>query len=174
MRSVPIGLAALLLVTLGSCATRPAPAPAPPRPVSPPVVRPAPEPQPPPSADWPDAPLSPGEWTYDDLGSASSASFGPPGRPGFTIRCEPGRQVSLARTGAAASAVLTIRTSTAVRSLPARAAAGALVAALPSADPFLDSIVFSRGRFAVEAAGLPVLIVPAWPEPARVVEDCRS
>jgi hypothetical protein len=28
-------------------------------------------------------------------------------------------------------------------------------------------------RFAVEAQGAPALIIPAWPELARVVEDCR-
>jgi hypothetical protein len=34
--------------------------------------------------------------------------------------------------------------------------------------------VFSRGRFAVETDGLPTLVLQTWPEPARVVEDCRG
>ena len=45
---------------------------------------------------------------------------------------------------------------------------------LPPADPLLDQIAFSRGRFLVQAEGGPSLILPAWPEPARVIEDCRG
>lgn len=48
-----------------------------------------------------------------------------------------------------------------------------LVVSLPAGDPLLDAIAFSRGRFALEAAGLPTLYLPAWPELSRVVEDCR-
>jgi hypothetical protein len=125
-----------------------------------------------PDVPWIDAPLSPGDWRYQG-GAAPSASFGPPGRPSFTIRCE-GRQILLSRAGAGNAAALLVRASSGARSLPARPAAGAIEASLPAADPFLDTILFSRGRFAVEAAGMPRLIVPAWPEPARVVEDCRS
>ncbi len=50
-----------------------------------------------------------------------------------------------------------------------------------SNDPLLDALAFSRGRIGVivlQSAGSPVqsvqLVVPAWPEIARVVEDCRS
>jgi hypothetical protein len=39
-------------------------------------------------------------------------------------------------------------------------------------DPLLDQMAYSRGRFML-AAGGQELIVPAWPEVARVVEDCR-
>jgi hypothetical protein len=42
------------------------------------------------------------------------------------------------------------------------------------ADPWLDRMVFSRGRFVVEVTGLPYLAIPAWPEFTRVVEDCRG
>jgi hypothetical protein len=174
MKRVRIGLSVALLAALGSCAPRPEPAPpvaAPtPRPQPP---RPAPTPPPPP-ANWQDAPLSPGGWTYRSEGAASSASFGAPGQPGFVVRCEPSRQITLARTGATAAPALTIRTSYSARSFPARAAAAALATTLSASDPFLDAIAFSRGRFTVEAAGLPTLILPAWPEPARVIEDCRS
>jgi len=38
----------------------------------------------------------------------------------------------------------------------------------------LDQIAYSRGRFAIEIAGLEPLIVPAWPEVGRVIEDCRG
>jgi hypothetical protein len=47
-------------------------------------------------------------------------------------------------------------------------------AALAANDPLLDAMVFSRGRFSIEVTGLPRLIIPTWPEPARVIEDCRS
>jgi hypothetical protein len=121
---------------------------------------------------WIDAPLSPGDWRYE-AGPAARAWFGPPGQPSFSVRCE-GRQIVLSRAGAGSGSTMLVRASNGARSLTARAAGGATEAILPASDPFLDTMLFSRGRFAVEAPGLPRLIVPAWPEPARVVEDCRS
>ena len=56
---------------------------------------------------------------------------------------------------------------------PARSPAGWLVVVLSARDPLLDAIAFSRGRFALEAAGLETLYLPAWPELSRVIEDCR-
>ncbi len=47
-------------------------------------------------------------------------------------------------------------------------------ASLPANDPLLDAIGFSRGRFVVEQAGTPPLVLPAWAEVERVVEDCRG
>ena len=61
-------------------------------------------------------------------------------------------------------------------SLSAQPQAGTVpmvVAALPARDPLLDAIAFSRGRFAVEVAGLQTLYLPSWPEITRVIEDCR-
>lgn len=107
--------------------------------------------------DWTAAPLTPGRWSYTG-GAAPSASYA-----GFTIRCPAPGRIALSRAGA--SGPLTFRTTSASRTLAA--------AELPAADPLLDALAFSRGRFAVEAAGAPTLIVPAWPELARVVEDCR-
>lgn len=166
-------VAASLTAMLASCAPRPAP----PAPVPPPQRQPTPRPEPappPPPADWTVAPLSAGDWSYRGEGSASSAAFGPAGAPGFAVRCEPSRQISLARIGASAGSVLTIRTTYGARSLPAARQQAALVASLPVSDPLLDQMAFSRGRFALEVAGTPVLIVPAWPELARVIEDCRG
>jgi hypothetical protein len=158
---------------LGSCATpRTAPQPAPPAPAPRPPVRVVAPSPPVPDAAWIDAPLSPGDWRYE-AGASPRALFGPPGQPSFTVRCQ-GRQIILARTGGTSATTLLLRASNGARSLPATAAAGATEATLPASDPFLDTMLFSRGRFAVEAPGLPRLIVPAWPEPARVVEDCRS
>lgn len=49
-----------------------------------------------------------------------------------------------------------------------------LVAVRAANDVVLDQIAYSRGRFALEAAGLPMLILPPWAEVARVIEDCRA
>lgn len=155
---------------LASCATRREPAPAP-EPSPPIVIRETPRPVPPPPiANWQDAPLAPGDWTHGQEGGISIARFGPPGAPSFVLRCEPGRQVSLTRTDAAAATALTVRTSSTARTLVARGS----MALLPASDPLLDAIVFSRGRFAVETTGHGTLVVPAWPEAARVIEDCRG
>jgi hypothetical protein len=45
---------------------------------------------------------------------------------------------------------------------------------LQARDPLLDQIAFSRGRFTIEAPGAAMLVIPAWPEAARVIEDCRG
>jgi hypothetical protein len=66
-------------------------------------------------------------------------------------------------------------TTAQTRSLPAsfNPATGRLTATLSAYDPFLDAIAFSRGRIAVSVTGQPALILPAWADAARVVEDCR-
>lgn len=51
--------------------------------------------------------------------------------------------------------------------------APAIRISLPARDPLLDAMAFSRGRFALDTAGLPTLYVPSWPEVSRVIEDCR-
>ena len=165
------GAVALLLV---SCAPRrPAPAPAPP-----PPQQPAPAPPPvAPGPGWEEAPLAAGDWTDAVEGSRAVASFGPPGAAIFILRCEANRSVTLARTrvpGARGNA-MTIRTTYGERRLAAVVAhLTDVLATIPASDPLLDEIAFSRGRFAVEADGTPRLILPSWPEPARVVEDCRG
>ena len=163
-RNISACLAAALLA---GCASKPAPAP------PAPVVRRAPPASPAPepvvesvAADWPDLPLSAGEWTYAEAPDGSRAAFGGAGAASFTLRCDPGRrQVLVSRDGAAGP--LRLRTSFSDRNV----ASGA---ALPASDPLLDEMAFSRGRFAVEAPGLERLIVPAWPEAAKVIEDCRG
>jgi len=168
MRILPLACAAAALAGLASCAPRPEP----PQPAPPPPPAPAPQPQPapPPPVEWEDAAASPGDWSLN----GASAAFGSAQGAQLILRCEGGRQVSLVRAGARTGNALTVRTSYGVRALPATAQAEGLAVRLAASDPLLDSIAFSRGRFAVEAAGLPRLIVPAWPEAARVVEDCRA
>jgi hypothetical protein len=153
-----------MLVGAASCAPKPAP-----EPVRPPVRAtqlppPTPAPPPPqPAVGWEDTALTPGDWTYreEDLAAVYGGGL-------FTIRCDPAaRRVTLSRGSAGG---LTFRTSYGDRSL----GGGASGAVLPASDPLLDQIVFSRGRFAVEADGQARLVLPTWPEPARVVEECRG
>jgi hypothetical protein len=40
-------------------------------------------------------------------------------------------------------------------------------------DSLLDAIAFSRGRFIVDGGGGLRLVLPASPEAARSIEDCR-
>lgn len=169
MRKLTLVGAVLLLAGLAGCVPRaetPPPAPPPPPPA------PAPEPPPPPPAppaDWRDAPLSAGDWSYRGDGSVSVATYG---AGAFELRCG-GGQISLVRPGGAGGS-LAIRTTFGERNLPARTEGGAAVATLAASDPLLDQIAFSRGRFLVQASGAAPLILPAWPEPVRVIEDCRG
>ncbi len=161
------GLCALALAA--GCATRPSPQPARP-PVQPlppqPSPVPAPAPEPPAAQDWQDVPLTPGDWRYDADAASSQARFG--ASAGFVIRCDrSARRLTLVREGADPAGQVTIRTSTGARGFAAPAS-------VQASDPFLDAIAFSRGRFTVEVPGHETLFIPAWPEPARVIEDCRS
>ena len=173
MKLLRIGVL-MSVAALAACAPRrPPPPPPPPAPVAAPQPRPVPAP-PPPAADWRDVPLTPGSWTYRGEGNASMATFG--GATGsFTLRCDrAARQVTLSRPGGGSGNWMTIRTSSVSRNLPlVVTGASAAFTNLSANDRFLDAIAFSRGRFTVETPGTPMLVIPAWPEPARVVEDCR-
>jgi hypothetical protein len=157
---------------LAACVPRTAPpaqASAPP-PQPAPLPAPIPAPAPPPVA-WQDGPLSPGDWSYDNEAGAPFATFRSD-RVSFTLRCEPNHAV-LIGLGGVPSPALTLRTSYGERHLPAIVHFADAIAELPASDPLFDQLVFSRGRFLVQADGMPDLIVPAWPEAARVIEDCR-
>ena len=145
---------------LAACATKPVPAPSAPPPVrqAPPAAA-APSPVETGAEDWRDRPLTPGDWSYDP--AAGEARYGD-----FSLRCDSGRrQVTLSRAGA--SGPIRLRTTYGEHVLTSGAA-------LAAADPRLDEIAFSRGRFLIETQGMASLVLPAWPEPARVVEDCRG
>ena len=108
-------------------------------------------------------PLTPGQWSYFSTATGSMASYGSV----LSLRCDRAtRTITISRIGAE-PAILTIATSSLTRTLPA---SGRLLAN----DPLLDAIAFSRGRFGVSVSGQPALVVPAWAEPARVIEDCRA
>ena len=162
-------LALGLLVT----ACIPAPKIAPPRPAPPPVVL---APPPPAVPGWTEAPVNAGGWTYARDTAGSTARFGLPGAiADFELRCDSaGRLVSLSRPGAIAG-TMTITTSYGARSFAAAVRTDGRVAApLPARDPFLDQLAFSRARFAVDGPAPGRLILPAWAEPTRVIEDCRA
>lgn len=171
----------LLLASLAAAACVP-PAQRPPQ--QPPQAQPQPRPvQPvpplPAGRDWRDLPLTPGAWYYSSQPATTQAMFGPANsEAAFIVRCDRvRRQVTLSREGIASGNTMTVRTSSGARNLPLSVQTEPLPyvsASLSSSDRFLDDIVFSRGRFTVEVPGTAMLVIPAWPEPARVVEDCRA
>lgn len=148
----------------------------PPTPVPTPTPRPAPPAPPAPSRPatqgWQDAPITPGSWTWGMEGGQSVARFA---GGTLVLRCDrTAGTITLLRAGAAAGVEpLTVTTTAGVRTLSATPQGGALAVALPARDALLDSMAFSRGRFAVETPGLDPLYVPSWPEVSRVAEDCR-
>lgn len=178
-RALPLIVSVALL---NGCAARVVP---PARPPARPDVKPAPLPAPTPSATvrpaaqgWRDQPYTPGVWAYAPEGNGSAARFGPAGgAPLLILRCDRQRSaVVLARAGAATVPVpATITTSSETRPLTARPVTGfaALEIVLAQGDRLLDAMAFSRGRFLVEVNGLPTLVLPAWSEVGRVIEDCR-
>ena len=169
-----------LIVSLGALAAcvpqREAPPPQQPQ-AQPPQQQRLPPPPPAPQ-DWRDIPLTGGSWFYNNEGGTTQALFGPPNSEAlFIVRCNrSARQVTLLRAGPATGNVMTIRTSSSARNLPLSVQAEPLpyvYSTVAASDPILDAMAFSRGRFTVEVPGTPMLVIPAWPEPARVVEDCR-
>ena len=152
MRHFRSACAIVALVLLAACAPRrepPAPAPAPPAPP------PAPAPPAPPPLEWQDAPLSPGDWSYRSesagvaqrlYGAAAGAAFLVPLRR--RPRDQPGSRRR--RAGSSLDHPHHVRRARACRR---RVQPDGLVASLPAADPLLDQMVFSRGRFAVQAEG---------------------
>ncbi len=150
-------------------------------PVAPRVAAPAPSaslPVPAIGSDWRDWPLTPGRWSYRRDARGAIALFGETGADALlTLRCDlGGRRMFLSRSGAPATP-LTLRASSTARVVPVQPTGGTpehVAAALIPTDPLLDALAFSRGRFVVEQAGRPPLVVPAHAEIGRVTEDCRG
>jgi len=168
--------AALSCLALTACVPAPQPTPAPvpaptPAPAPPtPVAAPAPAPT---FENWMDAPATPGDWSYQ----SGLARFGD-GPSVLALRCDrAGGYVEIIRAGPVAGQTqMIVRTEVMDRSLAAAPASSnptSLAAQVPVHDPLLDAIAFSKGRFSVEASGLPTLYPPAYPEITRVIEDCR-
>jgi len=171
--------ASLLTLALAACVPSPKPETAPP---PPPVSTPAPlPPAPEPTGGWQDRPLSAGDWSYRPEQGGSVALFGPPAsEAALTIRCDiAGHRILVSRAGGpvGTGSGMTVRTTFGTVQWPASndgATIPHVVAARSAGDAALDQIAFSRGRFAIEVAGLPMLVAPAWPEVTRVIEDCRG
>jgi hypothetical protein len=119
-----------------------------------------------------------GSWGYAPLAGGSSARFvDTSGTARLTVQCTmANRAITIALTSAAPAATLSVWTTSMTRVLPAQFQANAVrvAATLTANDPLLDAIAFSRGRFAVQMPGSVVLVAPAAPETARVIEDCRN
>lgn len=174
--------ATALAALLASCASPP-----PPPPQHMPRPRPTYTPPPPrvePPLGWRDAPITAGNWRWSRIGGDSSARFaeGPNGAA-LEFRCDRAagavlliRASSVSASSANERVSLIVTTTSTVRALTAQPLGGpqpAVIVSLPVRDPLLDAIIFSRGRFAVEARGFAPIYAPTWPEIARVVEDCR-
>ena len=165
-----------LIPLLASCVGPSAPV-APPRPVAAPAPVPVPAPSSPVtpptvdrySGDWSVADVAPGEWHYASSQRGSMARFVSGSGPvQASISCTNG-QITLARAGvipADMAVMLNIRNSFAERSLPIRidTAHRMLTATLPAADPLWDQLIYSRGRFLIEATRQAPIIVPTQPE----------
>lgn len=167
LRSVPSLAAPLALAACVAPSSRP-PAPAP-------VVTPPPAAAvaPPPvlAGDWRDWPLTRGDWRYRRVGAATAAEYGDAVALHTALRCE-GGSLRLVWP-AAAPGTVTLRTSTVETRRAATAAPeGGAQIVFSAADALLDAMAFSRGRFVLQA-GAATLVLPAWPEVGRVIEDCR-
>ncbi|WP_421991055.1 hypothetical protein [Qipengyuania sp.] len=179
-----LGGALALTFTIAACVPAPESTPAPtgsptPTPTPTATTPPPPPPAPPPSENWIDEPRTAGSWTYRTAVNGGLARFGDSsGQAQFSIGCErDAGRILLTRAGQGPrQAVMTIRTETAERTLPARPAGGGspqVVATLSATDPLLDAMALTRGRFAVEISGLSTLYLPPWAEVTRAIEACR-
>ena len=169
----------LLPFLLAACVPAGRPPEGPPAPPPARIATPAPfTPVPELGSDWRDWPLTPGEWRYRRDARGTVALFGQSGADALLLlRCDPGeRRMFLSVSGTDATP-LTLRASSTARVVPVQPTGGApayIAAAFAPTDPLLDALAFSRGRFVVEQAGRPPLVVPAHAEIGRVTEDCRG
>ena len=118
-----------------------------------------------------------GEWTYSALNDGSEARFtDTTAVPQLILSCTRStRHVIVSKMAVGAAPYMNIWTSSQQRSIPSsyNPATGRLVVELNANDALLDAMATSRGRLGVAAGTQPSLVVPPWPELARVVEDCR-
>jgi hypothetical protein len=119
-----------------------------------------------------------GTWSYAATADGSEARFSDAsGTPQLILHCTRAtRRVSISKTATAAAPQIDVWTSSQTRSLPVtfNAATGRVSADLQAYDALLDAIASSRGRVGFAVGTQPALVVPPWPEIARVIEDCRT
>jgi len=119
-----------------------------------------------------------GSWTYSATSDGSEASFAnASGVPQVIVRCaRAARQVSIAKAATGAAPFVHVWTSSLTKSVASNfnPATGRLTIDLSATDPLLDALANSRGRFGIIVGTEPPLVIPAWAEAARVIEDCRA
>jgi hypothetical protein len=119
-----------------------------------------------------------GTWTYAATNGGSEATFTNSSNfPQLWVHCTRAtRRVSISKPATVAAPQVSIWTSALTRTVPAsfNPATGRLTIDLAANDPLLDALSNSRGRIGLAVGTEPALVVPAWAEPARVVEDCRG
>lgn len=118
-----------------------------------------------------------GAWTYNASNDGSEAHFTDANAvPQLILRCTLSvRHVTIFKPASAAVPYMNIWTSSQRRSIASsfNPATGRLSVELEASDPLLDAMSTSRGRIGIAAGTQPALVLPPWPELARVVEDCR-
>ena len=166
------------MLLLASCVAPPPPPAQRAAPVPPPVAA-TPAPTPRLSADWNDWPFAAGDWVYrrDDRGS--TAVFGPTGQNAVvSLRCDlQNQRIYVSREATGLGQRIVIRTSSSTKEFAAKPTGGTpayLASEIMPMDAILDAMAFSRGRILLETDGHPPIILPAWAEIARIVEDCRK
>ena len=117
-----------------------------------------------------------GTWVYAAVTGGSAATFSSAATQLVVSCARASRQVAISRSASGAAPFILVWTSAQSRNLPAsyNPATSRLNASVSAFDPLLDAIAFSRGRAGFSAPNQPTLVVPAWAEVARVVEDCRA
>ena len=123
------------------------------------------------------APIA-GSWTYAPAAGGSEARFvNATGLAQLTLQCTRAtRRVRIFKPANAAAPFLQVWTSSLQRNVPASfdPTTNRISIDVSAFDALLDAMMFSRGRVGVAVSGSPALVVPPWPEIARVVEDCRA
>jgi len=118
-----------------------------------------------------------GNWSWAQTAEGSQATFTDANsKPQLIIGCARStRRVSISRAASSTAPAVAIWTSSQSRTLPASfdSATSRVSAQLAAFDPLLDALATSRGRIGVSVSGSVPLVVPAWAEVARVIEDCR-
>jgi hypothetical protein len=119
-----------------------------------------------------------GGWTYAAVPGGTEARFATSATlPQLVIHCTTAtRRVTIARPATGAAPFLTLWTTSQSRDVPAsyNPLTGRISIDIAAYDPLLDALAFSRGRLAVGVKGQALFVAPAFPEVARVVEDCRG
>ena len=119
-----------------------------------------------------------GNWAYAATADGSEAIFANASADvQLWVHCSrAARRISIAKPATGAAPFVNVWTSSETRSIASsfNPASGRLTIDLAATDSLLDAISSSRGRIGFSVAGQPALVIPAWAEAARVIEDCRA